>query len=139
MIHGPTEDLKDIADAFSRLSRGFIPKLSKGLSKESVKLVKEEQATGTDPEAQPWKPTKRGNIPPLTKSGDMAGSWEPNPGPSSFGLTNPTGYVQFHQTGTSRMPQRKLVPDNHLAGPWGDALEDKTDDIFRSYFADVVK
>ena len=138
---GPDAELADIRHAMSQFAQHGVARIAKGMAGTALELVQREQAESVDPDDIPWEPTKRGNFPVLTKTGTMRTSWRAFFGPAMFGLSNPTAYVQFHQTGTVYMPQRRLVPDDNQSLPvrWFAELEATQDAIFDSFFDGLPK
>jgi hypothetical protein len=66
-------------------------------------LLHEQFANGIDPEGNPWTPTVRGNDPPLTQSGALAGSARAVPDGELDVLAQVTDEkAVWHQYGTKR-------------------------------------
>ncbi len=84
-----------------------------------------------DPYGEPWEghaeSTVRrwGEHPILDLGGDLKDvDVSPLPG-SGVGITLGAEYGRFHQTGTSAMPARRILPDNRgLPAQWSAALRD---------------
>lgn len=70
------------------------------------------QSSGQDPYQETWAPLATGSPSFLRDQGTLEASraWESsrNRARVTFGAA----YAQFHQSGTSKMPQRKLVPES---------------------------
>jgi hypothetical protein len=102
------DDLEFYGHAVDEIAQAAAPRIRQAIDQQF--------ATGTDPKGSPWAPLApstiargRGN-PPLTDTGAMR---------SSVAVTTDSGQIevtidepaQYHQTGTSYMPQRAILPD----------------------------
>jgi hypothetical protein len=87
---------------------------------------------GVDPESgKEWEPLSDGRRSLLKKTGKMLGEAEILPSASSGLEVSTTSYGSYHQTGTSKMPQRKWagINDKHLE----DISKIALDNIFKGF------
>lgn len=93
------------------------------------KLIDRQFATGTDPYERRWAPLRpasllRGRKPPPLSRGRVRASARAFPlGGAGIGLEVSDGTAGFHNTGTSRMAKRRLLPDRALPAKWRAAIE----------------
>lgn len=87
-----------------------------------VKL-QEGQSAGRDPYGAGWTPKKDGGASTLRDTGALEASRSWSSSSSSARVGYGAAYAQFHQTGTSKMVQRRLVPDEGLPGSWKSELD----------------
>lgn len=93
------------------------------------KLLDKQFATGTDPYSKRWAPLRpasllRGRKPPPLSRGRVRASARAYPlSGAGIGLEVSDGTAGFHNTGTSRMAKRRLLPDRALPVKWKDAIE----------------
>jgi hypothetical protein len=95
-------------------------------------LVDAEFASGTDPYGTPWTPTKNGGNPLQGGRGMVSVSMDGN------GLSVTTNEIGgYHQTGTSRMPQRMVIPDEGRGFPpsWQAVLDAASTEVMESHGA----
>lgn len=110
-IKGPAlNDLRVLSQKFDSLDRPVA---------ESILYMERETklnfARQSDPDGAPWAPLaastlrrkKTGAI--LRKTGALAGSVQGRPSGLSGTVTVGIDYGIYHQTGTSKMPQRKII------------------------------
>lgn len=101
--------------------------------------------TETDPWGRPWAPlasstVKRrrlGSRRILQDTGNLRRSYTWRVGRhqvavGTFGRVNgkPPGYARYHQTGTSRMPARKMLPEK----PWPKTYTEAVETVIRHYY-----
>lgn len=73
---------------------------------------------GTDPYGAGWAAKKDGSQSHLTDTGAMrAGTRAVPAGGAGINFESPPP-ANFHQSGTSRMPARRVLPDNGLPAKW---------------------
>jgi len=132
MAKGFTGDigaLGNLAENLRRLTE--VPSRAARAACEDIKAAIEKQFDeGKDPYGRPWKPLARSTIargrtpPPLTDTGDMRDSIEVKPmAGAGISITIGVDYASYHQTGTSRMPARKILPEgNDMPPEWEEAI-----------------
>lgn len=98
--------------------------------------VQAQYASGTGPSGDPWAPLSPNTIamgrsnPPLTNTGALAaGTTVLAEGTAIVATLPPVG--QYHQTGTSRMPQRQILPEGGLSEQWETIIIDALDEEVR--------
>ncbi len=90
----------------------------------AIQAVLEQQYTdGKGPDGQQWADKADGTPSFLQKTGAMRSGTNAVAGVKgvSVRIPSPGG---FHQGGTVKMPERKLVPDGELEGEWAKAAEE---------------
>ena len=111
-----------------RKALGQLARVPAQASKEAAdginKLIQQEFDAGTDPYGRAWAPLKASTLargrkpPPLTASGQMRAKTKASPlsgGGLSLEAPSP---ANFHQSGTSRMAKRAILPDKGLPRAW---------------------
>ncbi len=96
---------------------------------EITKELKKEFADGKDPYGKPWAPLKPSTIksgrkpPPLTAGGTLRDGTEAKPmAGAGIQVTVGAPYGVFHQTGTSKMAARKILPEKSFPKAWTTAI-----------------
>lgn len=88
------------------------------VGEELIELIREGFDRQADPYGSPWAPTVRGGR-ILRDRGHLSSSWHRKTLSSSQVVVGPgVEYARYHQTGTRRMPARKMVPDSGLPAGW---------------------
>lgn len=97
----------------------------KAKAEASVQSVVESQyEQGVNPDGETWAPLKSGGASHLTKSRAMRTASKAVRGVKGITVTIPKP-GGFHQSGTGRMPARKLVPSGDSLPPaWDAAVAD---------------
>lgn len=141
-FRGDLDGLRKLAANMRKLAK--VPsRASRAASEKIAEAIQEQFDAGVDPYGEPWAPLapstlerKRGpGI--LDETGAMRESIEVSPmAGAGIKVTVGTDYAQFHQTGTSRMPARKILPDESgLPDTWERAIEDAVDEAFERTIA----
>ncbi len=94
------------------------------MGEELLELVREGFEKESAPDGSHWTPLKRrvGKI--LQDTGRMRNSFHRKALSSTSVTIGPAvSYAGFHQTGTSRMVARKMVPDGKLPPGWKSRLQ----------------
>lgn len=80
------------------------------------------QSGGQDPYGNRWAALKSGRPSFLRETGTLEATrlWES--GDNWARVTFGASYAPFHQSGTSRMPQRQLIPQDGLPGAWASPI-----------------
>lgn len=83
-------------------------------------LIDERFEDRAAPNGTPWAPRKppTGTWPILEKTGRMRGSFKVLATAAQLKVLNDTDYLTFHQTGTSRMVARPVLPKGPLPPDW---------------------
>lgn len=111
-------------------------KLAVNLAEECVELVREGFEAEADPYGKAWAPTQRGGR-ILQDTGRMRSSVNRTVTESTVKVSVPVEYAGFHQGGTSRMPARKVVPDEGDLPPrWEARLDEVAEDLLTEHFED---
>lgn len=94
-------------------------------------LIENQFDTGTDPYGNAWAPLKKGGASHLTENHPLRDSIEVKP-MSGGGVSVTIGeeYGYYHQTGTSRMPARPILPVRTMPEAWRTAISDACDAAF---------
>lgn len=100
--------------------------LSKEILKEIISTHKSEQ----DPDKHNWLST-RNSWPTLNKSGALIKGYKTYKTQDGFTIANTVPYAGFHQTGTIKLPIRKLLlsPNKHLPIIWLNLIKNKLNKI----------
>ncbi len=86
---------------------------------------------GSDPYGNGWAPLATGGASHLEKSGAMrAGTRVVPASGSGLNMLAPSP-ANFHQSGTSRMPARRVLPDNGVPASWGHILQEAFTEALR--------
>jgi phage gpG-like protein len=117
----------------SNASSAVMRKISAAMAEESITLVAQGFRKKQDPNGGAWAPRKSGGggRALLVDTGALRNSFHTK-GVSSKGFTVASGvaYSEFHQSGTSRMVARKMVPGaNEIPARWAQAYDDVVEDI----------
>lgn len=123
-LKGDTAQLKRIArkvrDAFGPDGmRG----LSRNLAEETVELIREGFDRQGDPYGRGWAPLKARSGKILQDTGLLRRFKPTHVTVRGFTVSSGATYGPFHQSGTSRMPARKMVPDGGMPARWMQRLE----------------
>lgn len=114
------EALGELASVPSRVVPTVAPKIES--------MLREQFDDGVDPYGEPWAPLATGDQSYLQKTGDMLSTLDVT-GQRGAGIRitiDPP--ANFHQTGTARMPARKILPEEELPEEWSDAIDDAVAD-----------
>lgn len=112
-----------VAKAIGELSS--VPsQASKEAAKEIERLIRRQFSTGTDPYGKPWANLSTGGRSYLLKTRHLIASIHVKPrAGAGIVVTVDTTYAKYLQTGTARMPARKILPENRLPRSWELAIE----------------
>lgn len=114
------------------MSTEFTEKLSAGIGNAALALIETEFNTATDPYESPWAPTKRPN-PILVDTGTLKSTFTLEVNPDSAIIRNATPYGGYHQAGTSKMPQRMILPDSGMPVKWDEEFRKALDVIVQEF------
>lgn len=98
--------------------------LFQAIAQMADRKLQDTQSAGQNPYGATWEPLKTGEPSFLRKTNDLESSrnWESSRKSAKIGFG--AHYAKFHQSGTSKMPRRRLVPDEGLPGDWEDEVND---------------
>jgi phage gpG-like protein len=101
------------------------------IGEEAVELVKEGFDRQGDPYGKAWKGTKRGGR-ILQDTGALKNSFHRKSLSSSRVVIGPgVGYAGFHQSGTSRMVARPMLPNRGLPKTWSTRIKAIAEEVMR--------
>ena len=111
-VTGDFAALNELKQEFAKIPTTFRSSLLKNVAEEARRQVVLGFEQERDPYGNPWEPLKvrEGRI--LQDTGRMRNAFTFSPTADGFVIRNPTAYVAFHEDGTSRIPQRMMVPPN---------------------------
>lgn len=160
-ITGNFVALANLRTAVDEAERGALrPELAKVLGAAAIKLVADEFRSSEDPYGRPWKPLarerarnvrasrrrrargleSRGGSKPLINTGRLKNAFNPqsvDTSPDGFTINIPVDYASYHQFGTSRIPQRQMLPmaaTGGLGPIWTRAFQEEADKLIRRRF-----
>lgn len=125
-----TGDFQKLAKWANAIGELESPKLRFQVADEmadaTLGLVAQGFARQSDPYGKPWAPKKKPDGRPILrgKSGKLAQFKKGVVSPSGFRCDMGAPYGVFHQSGTSRMRARKMVPDRRLPRTWSSAYQE---------------
>lgn len=89
------------------------------VAEEGIELVREGFDKERDPYGAKWKPLKRRSGRILQDTGRLKASWHRRSVTAQRAVIgSAVGYARFHQSGTDRMPARRMVPSGKLPASW---------------------
>ena len=101
-------------------------KIAVDVAPKITKLLQREFSQGVNPYGRRWARLSTGAPSHLRKTGKLARGTRAMPGIGGrAGIRVVVGapYGAFHQTGTSNMPARKILPDRGMPSSWRTAFE----------------
>ncbi len=113
--------LERLIAGLEHLAEDAIAEISTELAPAIQEVIDDQYTEGHGP-AEGWKQLATGKPAHLQKSGDMSANSRAIKGVAgvTVRIPKPGG---FHQSGTAKMPARKIVPDEGtLPGRWGEAV-----------------
>ena len=131
-LTGDFRALARFANSLENADR-VMPKISATVAEEMRNMTLTSFASNAGPNDVMWQGRKSGGGSKLlVKTGAMRGSLKASNSRTTATIAYGTGYAQFHNTGTSRMVQRLLVPKGTIPPKWiaafntvvADALEE---------------
>ena len=136
-ITGDWEGLEAVRRAVDTVaSAGFRTALNKNLSEAALTEIKLGFAEGVDPTGAAWAPLKRRPGLPLRDTGRLGNSFRRTAcNAGGFTVTSGVGYGLYHQTGTRRMPARKMVPESQLPDRYKAAFNEVATDMLEQTLA----
>jgi len=128
---------KKLRELRSKLSetRPLLQSISKNLAEETLELVRQGFENEADPYGGAWEPLKSREGAILQDTGRLRNSWHTvTTSDRGFVVGPAVDYAVFHQTGTSRMPARPMVPDDGLPDEWKRRFSEITNQILSRHF-----
>jgi phage gpG-like protein len=122
---------------FAELASGrTLTIISQNLAEEAIDLVKQGFAAEKDPFGNPWAPLKSRQGKILQDTARLKNSFTRGAANAAgFRFGSNVAYGTFHQTGTSRMPKRAMVPDgSDLPDAWTNAFQETVEEILGDLF-----
>jgi len=128
--------LPQLIKKFDQLASGAILiVVSRNLAEEAIELTKQGFAAEKDPFGSPWAPIKHRKGKILQDTARMKNSFFVGAvGPGGFRFGTNVKYAGFHQTGTSKMPRRMMVPESDLPPRWLEAFHDTAEEVLLDLF-----
>lgn len=138
---GDLAGLRELAENLRKLG-GVPSRASRAASEKIAEVIQDQFDAGVDPYGEPWAPLAPSTLERkqgpgiLDETGAMRESIDVSP-MSGAGVKVTIGedYARFHQEGTSRMPARKILPEEELPDTWARAIEDAVDEAFEKTLA----
>lgn len=130
-VTGDFAELQRIASRIRKLPRG-LTKMAKAIGEEGVELVKRGFESTADPYGRGWAPLKcrKGKI--LQATGQLRRFRYRVQGTTAI-IGGGADYGQYHQTGTKRMPARKMIPDQGMPKAWSSRLVEAAREAFEAH------
>lgn len=125
MDHDPLASLDRLARTLGELD-ALPRKLAVAVAPAITKELRAEFARGCDPYGRKWRKLATGKPSYLTKSKKLRKGTRAAPMPGNrTGVRVILGakYAVFHQTGTGRMPARKILPERGMPASWRVAID----------------
>lgn len=120
-----------IARLTSAGNGGHQPGLHKVAAEGCTDLVRLQFKDGKNPDGDPWKPTVKGNTPPLTETGTMSESVVNAVTGDGFTISITDYKAIFHQggtrshsTGETIVPARPMLPKDSMPTLWSSVIEE---------------
>lgn len=87
------------------------------------KLLAKEFSSGTDPYGAKWAKLKSGKPSHLTRSGRLRGTARARSTNAGVAIGPLASHGIYHQTGTSSMSARRILPDTGIPAAWRAVIE----------------
>lgn len=110
--------------------------VAKNLAEETIGLIREGFAKEREPSGQRWAPlvARSGKI--LQDTGRLRNGWHRKRlRRTGFTVGPAVTYGRFHQSGTRRIPQRRMVPEGSLPPTWRKSYQRIAQNVLRRYLA----
>jgi phage gpG-like protein len=98
--------------------------VARGVAKAVQSLLEDEFQRGRDPDGRMWMRKADGNPSHLTDTRVMREDRTVEAEAGEVTITIQAPYAVHHQHGTSRMPQRQILPEGELPPPWRSPVEE---------------
>lgn len=102
---------------FENFSNTYRHKLSTDLAQASERLISAGFLTESDPYGNRWETQKKPRKPILYKTGNLFRSFVSAQTGTGFNVRSTVSYGIYHQTGTYKMPARKIIPSQNAGLP----------------------
>ena len=110
-----------------------LTELNRALAEQYVDLIREGFSNEQDPSGKAWAPLKRRSGKILQDTGRLRSGFAVKAVTArGFSVTASVSYSTYHQSGTSRMPARQMVPEGELPPAWEKALAETIEDFAKA-------
>lgn len=124
-LRGSGAGFASVARKFGRLADDGEDAMADAATEAADAQLARQYRTETGPSGAKWAPKKRPNgKPTLEASGDMKAGTKAERGPGPTVLLSVPDPAQYHQSGTSRMVARPILPNGSLEGEWQEAIDE---------------
>lgn len=135
-VSGDFGKLRELAAKLERLAGpGAVRDLASVLAEEARELADEGFAGSHDPAGTPWAPLKVRAGQPLRDTGRLQRSFTKSVSSGGFTIRYSAAYGGYHQSGTSRMVARPMLPGDSMPARWAtsfhEAAEEYLDSLMR--------
>lgn len=123
-------DLERVLGRLDALPRKVAEKAAPAITKS----LQQEFARGTDPYGRKWRKLATGKPSHLTESGRLRRGTRAAPLPgrrAGVRILLGAKYAVFHQTGTRKMPARRILPQRGMPAEWSAAINRAMRDAVR--------
>lgn len=129
-VRGNIAALRSVGLMLAKLSQ--VPSRTAAAAAERIEdLIDQQFSDGTDPYGNTWEALATGVPSHLTDTTALRSGIEVKPmRGAGVSVTVDEAYAGFHQTGTSSMPARPILPYAGLPSSWNDALEQAAAESF---------
>ncbi len=120
-----------------KVSPQLLKRIGTHVAEELLGLVQEGFRKEANPYGQRWAKKKRddGRSILVGKTARLRRGWHTESvSRGTITIAPSVSYADFHQTGTSRMVDRKMVPDDQLPKTWERVIEEAASEILRDHF-----
>jgi phage gpG-like protein len=132
--------LEKAAKKFAGSSRN-VADIRRDVAHEITMILDEQFKTSSDPWGKRWAPKKRDNgKPTLIDTSSMRRSFFVSVSGTKIKIINSAEYSGYHQSGTSKMVARKMVPDTGaMPRKWEPRLRKVAKSGVTKYFKEALK
>ena len=101
-------------------------------------LIDERFEARADPSGSPWAPRKppTGSWPILERTGKMRRGFKVIATAAQMKVLNDRPYLQYHQTGTSRMVARPVLPNGDMPPEWERRIDSAMSNAIDRFFSE---
>jgi len=118
---------------------GLMKQVSHSMAEETITLVSQGFRKQQDPYGGKWASRKSGGGGAiLVDTGALRNSFHVSGvGSSGFTVSSGVAYSEYHQSGTSRMVARRMVPDSgDIPGKWSKAYDEIVEDVLDDHLGE---
>lgn len=120
-----------------KASPEVLKRIGTHVAEELLGLVQDGFRKETNPYGQRWAKKKRddGRSILVGKTARLRRGWHTESVTrGTITIAPSVNYADFHQTGTSRMVDRKMVPDDRMPDAWNRMIEEAAGEILKDHF-----